>query len=263
MINIIISGVCGRMGQKIAAAARSDADISIAGVLERHGHPHIGEELFPGITIQKDVMNLSWKEATLIEFSTPTSTIDHVRVAVKNTIPVVIGTTGFTEDQELLIFQASQHIPILKSHNFGIGMNAFWEIIRIATKLLKNDHDIEIIEFHGADKPDVPSGTGMTIANIIAKECGSSIDDVIRYGRTRTNVSTRNRHEICMHSLRAGGYRSDHTVIYAGQGERLEFTHREENTSIIAQGVLLGIRFLRDKPPGLYGMRDVMGFAGE
>lgn len=260
MIRIIISGACGRMGKRIASVAESHDDLEIVGALERQRHPLIGKELSKGIKLEQDLNEVMRDDVTLIDFSTPDSTIEHIKIAVENRIPVVVGTTGFREDQEVFISQAAQQIPILKSHNYGIGMNAFYEIIRIATKFLMTDFEVEIIEFHGADKPDVPSGTGMTIAHIIAEEYGKNFDDIIRFGRQKASDSKRRNQEICMHSLRAGSYRSDHSVIFAGNGERLEFTHREEDTNIIAIGVIQGIRFLQGKSPGLYGMRDVMGF---
>jgi len=196
----------------------------------------------------------------LIEFSTPQATMEHLEIAVASGLPVLIGTTGLSAAQTSLIKQAAERIPVLVSHNYGIGMNAFWEILKVATRYLGHDYDIEVIEFHANNKPDVPSGTGGTIARIIAEERGDALEDVIRYGRDKTTANKRKPKEIGMHSLRAGSYRSDHTVIFAGNGERLEFTHREEDSSIIARGVLWGLRFLNGRAPGLYSMGDVLNY---
>lgn len=256
----ILSGACGRMGTKILAAAAQTDDIRIAGAIGRSGSECIGKELAGGIVVQDTLVPGIAGDEILIEFSTPQATMEHLKVAVASNIPILIGTTGLSSAQDTLIRQAAQNIPVLVSHNYGIGMNAFWEILKVATRYLGHDYDIEVIEFHANNKPDVPSGTGGTIARIIAEERGDALEDVIRYGRDKTTANSRKPKEIGMHSLRAGSYRSDHTVIFAGNGERLEFTHREEDSSIIARGVLWGLRFLHGRAPGLYSMGDVLKY---
>lgn len=256
----IISGACGRMGMKIIAAAAQTDDIRIVGAIGRSGSACIGRELSNGIIVQDVLVPSATGHEILVEFSTPQATMEHLKLAVASRIPVLIGTTGLTTAQNLLIKQAAERIPVLISHNYGIGMNAFWEILKVATRYLGHDYDIEVIEFHSSDKPDVPSGTGGTIARIIAEERGDTLEDVIRYGRDKNTTNIRKPKEIGMHSLRAGSYRSDHTVIFAGNGERLEFTHREEDSSIIARGVLWGVRFLNGRAPGFYSMGDVLKY---
>lgn len=260
MIDIIVSGAMGRMGTKILTEALLHEDIHIVGVLGNPQNPAIGKEIQPGLVLQSNLANISSDNAILVDFSTPAATVDHIVHAKRVGMPVVVGTTGFSEQEEASIADATKTIPILESHNYGIGMNAFWEILKVATQYLGKDFDIEIIEFHGASKPDVPSGTGNTIASIIAREQGDIPEDVIQYGREKNRSNTRKYHEIGIHSLRGGSYRSDHTVIFAGNGERLEFTHREEDSSIIARGVMWASRFLQGKSPGVYHMADVLDF---
>lgn len=260
MVGMIVSGACGRMGTKILGEARKVSDIAIAGALVRSGDRRCAVQPDDGVPCSDDITLMPADSVVLVEFSTPDATIGHLGWAREHKVPVLIGTTGFSESQERLIHEAAQEIPVLESHNYGIGMNAFWEILKVATAYLGTDYDIEIIEFHAAAKPDVPSGTGLTIASVIAGARGDALDEVVRFGRDRDRTFSRKKGEIGMHSLRAGSYRSDHTVVFAGNGERLEFTHREEDSSIIARGVLWGVRFLQDRPSGLYGMADVLRF---
>lgn len=260
MIDIILSGARGRIGTKILEELSQNTDIRLAGALGNPAHVAIGDTIVPEIALQGELEAEGAESAILIEFSTPRAVMDHLSVAENSGMPLLVGTTGFTLDQEDRIKQAAARIPILISHNYGIGMNAFWEIMRVATGYLGEDYDVEVVEFHAGSKPDVPSGTGNTIASIIARERGDNPEEVIRYGREKENTFQRRPHEIGVHSLRGGSYRSDHTVIFAGNGERLEFTHREEDSSIIARGVLWGVRFLATKVAGLYNMGDVLDF---
>jgi 4-hydroxy-tetrahydrodipicolinate reductase len=260
MISIVVSGVCGRMGQKIVAGVGATDDLRIRGAVEASGHPMVGKELQTGIVVSSELSSCLESSDVLVEFSAPAATVMHLETARAMKAPVLIGTTGLTEQQDELIRGASAEIPILKSHNYGVGMNVFWEIVRQATRYLGEDYDIEIVEFHGRAKPDVPSGTGSTIARIIAAERGQELRDVACYGREKSTTNKRKDHEIGIHSLRAGSYRSDHTVIFAGDGERLEFVHREEDLKIIVRGVLWGVRFLREQRAGLYGMDGVLEY---
>ena len=260
MIDILLSGAQGRIGTRIIDELPQNPDIRLVGALGNPAHVTSGDTVAHNITLQSTMEAYGTVSAILIEFSTPQAVMDHLLVAEDTGRPLLIGTTGFTEEQERRIETASERIPILISHNYGIGMNAFWEILKVATEYLKDDFDVEVVEFHAGSKVDVPSGTGNTIASIIARERGDSPDEVIRYGRNKEHAFHRKPREIGVHSLRGGSYRSDHTVIFAGNGERLEFTHREEDSSIIARGVLWGVRFLATKEAGLYGMHDVLDF---
>lgn len=263
MTNVIVCGARGRIGSLILSELAGLSDIKVVGAVGNPNDSMVGQEISPAVTLHASLDSLCEFKAVLVDFSNPQATIQHLSHAVEKNLPAIIGTTGLSEEQECLIKAAAKAIPILTSHNFGIGMNAFWEIMKVATAYLGNDYDIEIVEFHAASKPDVPSGTGKTIASIIAHERGDDLNQVLRYGREHDHAFSRKPHEIGIHSLRAGSYRSDHTVIFAGNGERLEFTHREEDSRIIAKGVLWAIRFLSGQPAGLYGMQDVLRFIRE
>ena len=260
MIKCIVSGAKGRMGVKIISEILKQDDIEVVGALCRPGDSAVGTRNTHGVPFADSLSELETDRAILVEFSTPQAAIAHLEQALCIGMPVVIGTTGFTEEQEKFILEASQRIPIIESHNYGIGMNAFWEILKVAVGYLGDDYDIEVVEFHSAEKPDVPSGTGKTIVQLLADARADDFDNVVRYGREQDRKFHRKRHEIGIHSLRAGSYRSDHTVIFAGNGERLEFTHREEDQAIIARGVMWAMRYLEGRDAALYGMQDVLGF---
>lgn len=258
MVEIVIAGYAGRMGKSIYQMASIDNEIRIVGAVERENHPEVGSHVDEKIRLSDEIKGLLNANTVLIDFTNPGSTMKHLEEATKCNTKMLIGTTGFTVEQEDIIKKSSDRIAILESHNYGIGMNAFWEIIRVATELLRHDYQVEIVEFHAASKPDVPSGTGMTIGKIIAEVMGENSTTVINFGREQTKDNVRPKNDICFHSLRAGSYRSEHKVIFAGDGEYLEFTHKEESPSIITRGVLLGAKFLANKKPGLYSMADVL-----
>lgn len=260
MVNIVISGFKGRMGSSIFHMAQNINDIRVVGAVERSDHANIGQEVCDGVVLQDDVGSLLNEDTVLIEFSNPQTTVKHLKQALKANAKMLVGTTGLNEVQVDFVRSSSEVIPILQSHNYGIGMNAFWEILRTATKILGSDYQVEIIEFHGGNKPDVPSGTGLTIGKIIAEARDDNFENVVRFGRDSVRTNVRKDNEICFHSLRAGSYRSDHTVIFAGDDERLEFTHREESPMIIARGAIFGAKFLTTCKPGYYGMSDVLTF---
>lgn len=263
MINTVVSGACGNMGKKILAQFALETDVHVIAAIERKDHQNIGEELQLGLVLSPDLSFVKHNDCMVVEFSNPQATIEHLEIAVERKLPMVIGTTGFTKEQSEFVASCAKHIPILKSHNYGLGMNVFMEVVQSATRLLGGAYDIEIIESHAANKPDIPSGTGMTIAKAIAEARGDVVDEVIQYGRDSTKSYQRRNHEIGIHSLRSGSYRSVHTVIFAGSGERMEFTHHEEDSSIIAKGVVYGVRFLQGQKPGLYSMKDVLAFMQE
>ena len=258
MVDIVISGFAGRMGKSIFQMAKLCEDVRVVGAVERENCPEIGLPINEMIRLSSDVNGLLNSDTVLVDFTNPNATINHLEEAIKYKAKMLIGTTGFTDEQEEFIKKASDRIAILESHNYGIGMNVFWEILRVVTKLLKHDYEVEIMEFHAANKPDVPSGTGLTIGRIIAESMGEEFSNVVRFGRGQTKENTRPKNEICFHSLRAGSYRSEHTVIFAGNGEYLKFTHAEESPSIISRGVILGAKFLANKQKGLYSMADVI-----
>ena len=260
MINVIVSGALGRMGGRIIPQILKSPDLQLTGAIERVGHDHIGQSVAERFVLESDISGLLSGCVVLVEFTTPDATMAHLEQARREGVAVLIGTTGFTEIQEEMLKEASKDIAIIATHNYGFGMNVFWKIVRLLAEYLGDDYDVDLVEHHGRDKPDVPSGTGHTIAEIIAEAKGRVPTDVITYGGTKTAAFTRRSDEIAVHSLRGGAYKSDHAVIFSGDGEILELRHREEDLRIIVRGVMLGIRFLHGRQPGRYKMSDVLEF---
>lgn len=245
MVKIIISGICGKMGTRIGFLASKDKDIEIAGALEAQGNPGIGKDIGEVLGMEKtgkgvspDLENTSGQCDVLIEFTSSAATLKHLEIAVKKKISMVIGTTGFSSEEVEKIKQASLKIPIVFSPNMSIGANLLFKITEEATKALGPDYEVEIVEAHHNQKKDAPSGTARRLGEAVSKIKGKMPP---------------------IHSIRAGDIVGDHTVIFAGKGERIELTHRAHSRDAFAKGALDAAKFLVGKRPGLYSMADVIG----
>lgn len=235
MIKIIISGICGRMGSRILNLALEDKGFEIIGGLEAPSLAMTKKETC-GIKIFSDVTMLIDKADLIIEFTNPEATIEHLRSAVQQKKAMIIGTTGFTEDKRREIEVASKAIPIVFSPNMSIGANLLFKITEEVSTNLGSDYEVEIVEAHHSQKKDAPSGTARTLAEAIKKS---------------------GREEVKIHSIRAGDIVGDHTIIFAGKGERIELTHRAHSRDAFAQGALKAAKFIVTKKAGLYNMQDV------
>ncbi len=224
-IKLAISGGAGRMGTAIWNLALADSDFEVAVVLERLVHP----------LMSSDASQIE-KADVLIEFTAPEATIDHLNYALKYQKPMVIGTTGLNEEQIKLIKEASEEIPILFSPNMSIGINVLFSIIPGLAKKLSG-WDIEIVEVHRKAKKDAPSGTAKKFAQLISQVTGK---------------------EIPAHSLRVGDVAGDHTITFAGEGERIEISHRAQSPILFAKGALILTKKLIKMPPGLYEPVDFL-----
>ncbi len=253
------------MGSRVIANLIAQKDMKLAGALEKEGHPglwkdvgdvlHIGEL---GIKLSKDSGEVIRNGDILVEFSNPETSLEHLRIAAKNKKSVVLGTTGFNNAQVEEIKRTVKEIPCVFSPNMSVGVNLLFKIAREIAPILK-DYDIEIIEAHHNLKKDAPSGTALKIAQIISETLGLNLDKDGVYGR-KGFTGERKKGEIGIHSVRGGDIAGDHTVIFAGQGERLELTHRASNRDAFALGAIKAIRFIVNAKPGLYNMEDVLLF---
>ena len=257
MIDIIVCGAAGRMGRKIIEVTNEIEELNLIGAVEVAGHPSLGEKVNKNISITSKLKEVLKNKAVVVDFTTPSATLEHLNTAAGVDVSFIIGTTGFTEKEEEEIMKMSTNKPIVLSHNYGIGMNVFWHLIREATNLLK-DFDIEIVEFHGREKKDAPSGTAHTIAEVIAEEKKLDLSKNLIFGRKGFNEKGRDKYQIGMHSIRGGNYKSNHMVFFCGDGETMEFVHREESLSILVKGVIESVKFVVKAGPGLYGMKDVL-----
>jgi len=259
MLKVIVCGALGRMGKEVIYKISQRKDIELIGAIEAPQHPSLGKETEKGIKVSPRLESAVEKESIIIEFTTPSATLEHLRIAEKKRIPMVIGTTGFKKKEYERIKRASNTIPIIISPNMSIGINLLYSIVKQITKILGENFDKEIIETHHRNKKDAPSGTAQRIAQIIAEVEGRGLSEVGVYGRKGIKKEIRSKGEIGIHAIRGGSVVGEHTVLFAGEEERLEITHIAESRGIFARGAILAAKFLVKKEKGLYDLQDVLG----
>lgn len=242
-MKISITGRSGRMGRAVAEAVEAEPAATI------HATHDAGEDLAAALTGADAV----------IDFTLPTLTDDLLATAVELKVPLVIGTTGHSDEQKEAIKAASATIPIVHASNFSTGVNLLFHLTRQAAAILGNDaFDIEVIEMHHRHKVDAPSGTARTLLDILNEETQTSYQDDVKHGR-EGHTGARPSREIGMHTLRGGDVVGDHTVIFAADGERFELTHKASSRMTFASGAVRAALWLKDQPAGLYDMQDVLG----
>ncbi len=243
MKNILLTGISGRMGQALAQAVELDADAQLASTHD------LGQDIAAAYA-QADIC---------IDFSHHSFTPELLATAVMQNKPLVIGTTGHTNEERAAIAAAAERIPIVFASNYSVGVNTLFWLTRKATQVLK-DYDIEIVEMHHHHKIDAPSGTARSLAEVVCDETGMDYETDVAHGREGI-VGARPQRQIGMHSMRGGDVVGDHTVIYATDGERVELTHKASSRMTFAKGAVRAAIWLGDKPAGLYDMQDVLGFS--
>lgn len=263
--NIIIIGALGKMGKEIAACTLSDSGCRLAGCTEYPAHPSIGKDY--GTCIGRDkldiiltdsVSSLPVDKSVIINFTSPQATLDLLRVVDKTDTRLVIGTTGMDAQGVEAIRSAAKTKPIVFSPNMSLGVNLLFMLTDMVAKRLGDSFDIEIIEAHHRFKKDSPSGTAAKLGEIAAEAIGLTYETAIKNGRAGI-VGERTKKEIGMHAVRGGDIVGDHTVLFAGIGERLELRHMAHSRSTFAHGAVEAAKWLATQKPGLYSMRDVLG----
>jgi 4-hydroxy-tetrahydrodipicolinate reductase len=194
----------------------------------------------------------------LIDFTRPEGTLEHLKMCRELGVAAVIGTTGFTDAQKAEIAEAAKHIAIVMAPNMSVGVNVTLKLLEMAAKALSTGYDIEIIEAHHRHKVDAPSGTALKMGEVIAGALGRDLKDCAVYAREGV-TGERDPSSIGFATIRGGDIVGDHTVLFAGTGERIEVTHKSSSRATYAQGSLRAVRYLAGKPPGLYDMFDVLG----
>ena len=242
MMKILVTGISGRMGQAVKQAVELTE----------------GTELGSTHDVGQDISAAMSTADCAIDFSFHGFTPELLATAIAQNKPLVIGTTGHTDEERAAITEAAKQIPIVFASNYSVGVNTLFWLTRKATQILK-DYDIEIIEMHHHHKLDAPSGTARTLAEVVCEETGMSYDQDVMHGREGL-VGARPQRQIGMHSMRGGDVVGDHTVIYATDGERVELTHKASSRMTFAGGAVRAALWLADKPAGLYSMQDVLGF---
>jgi 4-hydroxy-tetrahydrodipicolinate reductase len=251
-MKIAIAGAGGRMGRTLIEAVLADRGLSLAGAFDVPGSPAIGQQA-GNIRIGSDPSTAAAADV-LIDFTRPEGTLEHMRHAKA----MVIGTTGFSPAQKKAIEEAAKRMPIAMAANFAVGVNAAYRLAEMAARILGDGYDVEIIEAHHRHKVDAPSGTALRLGEVVAKALNRKLSDVARHGRAG-ETGERPEKQIGFHAIRGGDIVGEHTVMFAGQGERLEVTVRSQSRMTYAAGALRAARFLQNRAPGLYDMADVLG----
>ena len=245
MLPILITGISGRMGQSVLQAVEQTPGTIAAGTHDA------GQDL-------SEMLNGA---RCVIDFSHHSFTRELLDAAVAAGTPLVIGTTGHTDEERQTITDASQSIPIVYASNFSVGVNALFWLTRRAARLLDDSFDVEVVEMHHRHKIDAPSGTARRLLEILCEEKGLSLEDNVIYGREGI-LGPRPGAQIGMHALRGGDVVGDHTVMFAADGERVELTHKASSRMTFARGAVKAALWLQGMPVGLYDMEDVLGLAG-
>jgi 4-hydroxy-tetrahydrodipicolinate reductase len=263
-ISIAVAGASGRMGQMLIDAVSAADDCVLSGALDIAASPAIGHDAgafagqTTGVLITADIAQGLKNSRVLIDFTRPEGTMAHLAVCRANGVAMVIGTTGFTDSQKTEIAQAAKHIPIMMAPNMSVGVNVTLKLLEMAAKALATGYDIEIIEAHHRHKVDAPSGTALKMGEVIADALGRDLKDCAVYAREGV-TGERDPSSIGFATIRGGDIVGDHTVLFAGTGERIEITHKSSSRSTYAQGSLRAARFLAGQKAGLFDMFDVLG----
>jgi len=265
MIKAIITGVCGRMGSRIFSLMREDEEIEVVGGVEKKGHPSIGKDIgelfgygFLGAKVEDDLNKIIKNGDVVVDFTNAEASLDHLRIVAENGKAIVIGSTGFSEEQKRVINEFGSRVRCLVSPNMSIGVNLVFKLVKDVASILGDEYDVEIVEIHHRFKKDAPSGTAMRIAEIIARELQREIGEVGVYGR-KGITGERGKREIGVMALRAGDVVGEHTVIFGGMGERIEITHRAHSRDNFARGAIKAAKWIVKQKNGIYDMMDLLG----
>ncbi|GAB5452771.1 MAG: 4-hydroxy-tetrahydrodipicolinate reductase [Halioglobus sp.] len=260
-----ITGAGGRMGRTlIEAVSLAAGELQVSAAIEQPGSSLIGADAGElagigknGITLVDDLKDVLADIDVLIDFTVPVATLANVAGCAKNGVAMVIGTTGFTPEQQAQIDEAATRIPICKASNFSTGVNVCFKLLDIAARVLGDDADIEVYEAHHRHKIDAPSGTALSMGQVVADALNRDLDKVAVYGR-QGQTGARERETIGFATVRAGDVVGDHTVMFAAEGERVEITHKASSRMSFARGAVRAADWVAGRDAALYDMRDVL-----
>jgi 4-hydroxy-tetrahydrodipicolinate reductase len=263
MMKVAIAGSSGRMGRALIESVLNASDLRLRAALEISGSSFVGQDagefcgMTTGIVISDEIESAISGCDVLIDFTRPEGTLKHLALCRDAKLKMVIGTTGLSDSQKRELAQAAQEIAIVFAPNMSAGVNLSLKLIELAAKVF-SDYDVEIIEAHHRHKVDAPSGTSLKLGEIVAQARGAKLQEVAVYSREGA-IGERQAGSIGFAAVRGGDIVGEHTVMFAGAGERLEITHRASSRATFAQGALRAARFLANKKSGLYDMQDVLG----
>ncbi|MEP6720760.1 MAG: 4-hydroxy-tetrahydrodipicolinate reductase [Variovorax sp.] len=264
MRRIAIAGASGRMGRMLIEAVRAADGCELAGALDVAGSPALGTDAGAflgadtGVPITADLREGLKNAQVLIDFTRPEGTLAHLAVCRELGVQAVIGTTGFSDAQKTEVAGFAKDIAIMMAPNMSVGVNVTFKLLEMAAKALSTGYDIEIIEAHHRHKVDAPSGTALKMGEVIADALGRDLKDCAVYAREGI-TGERDPSTIGFAAIRGGDIVGDHTVLFAGIGERIEITHKSSSRATYAQGSLRAARFLAGQRSGLFDMFDVLG----
>jgi len=263
-IRFAVAGAGGRMGRTLIEAVQASADGVLTAALDVAGSPALGRDAgealgsVTGVPIEADFASALAGVDCLIDFTRPEGTMAHLEVCRRRGVHMVVGTTGLDTEQKLAIQDASRDIPIVFAPNMAVGVNLVFKLLDTAARILNDGYDVEIIEAHHRHKVDAPSGTALRMGEVVAAALSRDLAECAVYGR-QGHTGERPATQIGFATVRGGDIVGDHTVLFAGTGERVEISHKAASRMPYALGALRAGRFLRGKTRGLFDMQDVLG----
>ena len=265
VIPVAVLGAAGRMGRMLVQTVHAEDGMSVVAAVEREDSSFVGADAGAvagigdiGVAIGSSLERALAVSAACIDFTLPGPTVDHARTCRSQRRAMVIGTTGLSPEQLAIVEDAASDIAIVHAPNMSVGVNLCFKLLDVAARALGDSVDIEIIEAHHRNKVDAPSGTAVRMGEIIAGALGRNLADCAVYGR-EGHTGVRDRRTIGFETIRAGDIVSEHTVMFAGEGERIELTHRGTSRANFAAGAVRAARWAVRQPPGLYDMQDILG----
>lgn len=262
-LKIVIAGASGRMGQTLIQGVLDDADLQLFGALDRAGSASIGRDAGEpvgkntGVYISDDAAETLQGADVLIDFTRPEASLDYLEICQQYKVKQVIGTTGFTVEQKAKIEATAKKTAIVFAPNMSVGVTLLLDLVEQAAKVLGDTYDIEVVEMHHRHKVDAPSGTALRLGEAAAAGLGQDLKDCAIYAREGV-TGEREAGKIGFATLRGGDVVGDHTVVFAGVGERVEITHKASSRATFALGALRAAKFLQSHATGLFDMRDVL-----
>ncbi len=262
-VRIALAGVSGRMGRTLLESVAADADCVLHAAIDRAGSPLVGQDANAalggagGVRVTDHAQTALAGAQALIDFTRPEATFAYLEACAAAKVPLVIGTTGFDEAGKARIAEAAGSIPVVFAPNMSVGVNLLMKLAELAAQVLQDGYDIEIIEAHHRHKVDAPSGTALGLGQAVARAINRDLASCAVYGREGV-TGERDPKTIGFATVRGGDIVGDHTLLFAGIGERVELTHKASSRATFAQGALRAAKWLQGRAPGLYDMRDVL-----
>ncbi len=265
MVRAAVAGVAGRMGSRVAQLVCETQGVELAGGFERPEHPRVGDDISRviggpelGLPVKGSIGDVLRDADVVIDFSSASASVEHLRAACEAGRAIVIGSTGFSSGQMDEARELTAKIPCVLAPNMSLGVNVLFKVVADVARLLGDDFDLEIVEAHHRFKKDAPSGTALKLARVAAEALGRDLDEVGVFARHGITGERKSR-EIGIQTVRAGDIVGEHTVIFSSLGERIELIHRAHSRDNFARGAIRAAMWVVGKPAGLYDMRHVLG----